>query len=303
MKRILTLLAIFSISLGAAYAQSDFYMSEQLFSRVGINPAGTGNSQNINLFGVTRFQYAGTKGAPFTALINVTGYIPKANSGLGLSLSYDQSGVAYDQMQAKLCYSYQICINTFHILSLGVGLGAIHKNFDPNKHVLDDDTERGHEFPSEYTRKTFFDASFGIEYNYQYLLLGASMTHIPGFFYSSDSTSTLTTTPNYYFYARGYIPCSEKFQIAPALSYYYTNQYHVIDTNVTMYFGKYIWFGLGYRTETTAYGLFGVEWEWLRVGYSCDVNIGKLHNVAWTSHEIMLSFSIPTQKMNGEWKY
>ena len=59
----------------AAYAQQDFTLSEQLFSRIAVNPAGTGNSANVNIFSVNRFQYAGSEGYPFTTMLNVHGYM------------------------------------------------------------------------------------------------------------------------------------------------------------------------------------------------------------------------------------
>ena len=59
--------------------------------------------------------------------------------------------------------------------------------------------------------------------------------------------------------------------------------------------------GVGYRVNTAVSFMAGFEWQWLRVGYSFDLNVGKLSDVAWTSHEIMLSFNIPTKKNKSEW--
>ena len=282
-----------------AMSQTDFVLSEQLFSRISINPAGTGNSENVNIFSLNRFQYVGVEGAPFTTMFNVQTYFDKASSGIGLSFSYDQSGVAYRQMQIKAVYAYHLNFGNQNIMSFGIGLGAYNKLFDPTKHIIEDNTEIGQGFPDEVQNSTFLDASFGIEYTNKYLLVGASITHIPGFFYES---TTLTSVPNYYAYIRGLIPCGSKFKLAPAAAYYFTGQFHVADVSLTGFISDYVWIGLGYRTETTAYAMFGFEWNWLRIGYSCDINFGKLSNIAYTSHEVMLSFSIPTKKKGSEWK-
>lgn len=275
----------------AAFAQNDFVLSEQLFSRIAINPAGTGNDQNVNIFSTTRLQYAGVENAPISTMLNLHGYIDKANSGLGLSVTYDYSGVAYQQIQAKAVYAYHINIKD-HIISLGVGLGLYSKIFDPSKHILDDEAERGQGFPDRYQSLTNFDASFGIEYTNKYFLFGAAINHIPGYFYE---TTTLTSKPSYYAYMRGYIPCGQKFSLAPAIAYYYTGQYHVADVNVTGFIVNHVWVGLGYRTEATGYAMVGFEWNWLRIGYCCDVNFGKLNKIGSTSHELTLSFAIPTK--------
>ncbi|MCQ2351643.1 MAG: PorP/SprF family type IX secretion system membrane protein [Paludibacteraceae bacterium] len=297
MRKLRLLFSCIALSVLSLYAQNDFTLSEQLFSRIRINPAGTGNSANVNIFSINRFQYAGMEGAPFTTLLNVQTYIEKAKSGIGVSFNYDKSGIAYHQIDFKAVYAYHLNFGKNNVFSFGVGLGLYNKEFDPSKHVYEPDPL----VPDRYQKNIKFDASFGIEYANPYILLGVSINHIPGFFYEQ---TTMNSRPSYYAYARGLIPCCEKFKLAPALVYYYTGQYHVIDANVTGFIGKYVYVGLGYKTETTAYAMVGFEWNWLRIGYACDVNIGKISNLAWTSHEVMLSFNIPTKRGNdGKWIY
>lgn len=301
MKKLYWLIGFITLGVVSTYAQNDFSLNEQLFSRIAINPAGIGNSANVNIFSISRFQYAGMQGSPFTTMLNVQTYIEKAKSGIGATFSYDQSGIAYQQINAKVVYAYNLNFGKNNIFSFGVGLGIYNKTFDPTKHVYDDPTEMGETIPDRFQSNTKFDASFGIEYANPYILIGASINHIPGYFYEK---TTLNSQPSYYAYARGLIPCAPKFKLAPAVAYYYTGQFHVIDVNVTGFIGKYFYAGLGYRTETTGYAMVGFEWNWLRIGYACDVNFGKLSKVAWTSHEIMLSFNIPTAKgQDGKWIY
>ena len=85
MKKIIVLLSALVASATIAFAQNDFVLTEQLFSRIAVNPAGTGNDENVNIFSLNRFQYAGADGAPFSTLLNVHGYFDKANSGVGLT--------------------------------------------------------------------------------------------------------------------------------------------------------------------------------------------------------------------------
>ncbi len=301
MKKIIVLLTALVASATVAFAQNDFVLTEQLFSRIAVNPAGTGNDENVNIFSLNRFQYAGADGAPFSTLLNVHGYFDKANSGVGLSFSYDGSGIAYNQIQVRGVYAYHLNFDNKHLLSFGVGIGAVIKTFDPDKHILVDESERGDGFYDKYTSKGSFDANLGIEYSMPYFLIGAAINHIPGFFIKAEDITSLSSVPAYYLYARGFIPITEKVKLAPAASYYYTGQSHVVDVNVTGFFGKMFWAGIGYRTLATPYVNVGLEWEWLRVGYSFDLNVGKLSDVAWTSHEIMLSFNIPTKKNKSEW--
>ena len=136
MKKIYCLLLTALLYAGVVNAQNDFSLNEQLFSRIAINPAGTGNSANVNLFTLGRFQYAGMEGSPYTVLLNAHGYIEKASSGVGLSVSYDKSGIAYHQVQAKAVYAYHLNFGRHNILSFGVGLGIMNKQFDPSNAIV-----------------------------------------------------------------------------------------------------------------------------------------------------------------------
>jgi len=298
MKKVNLIIGLLAFWVIVAHAQTDFSLTEQLFSRISINPAGTGNSSNVNIFSINRFQYAGAQGLPFSTLLNVQTYFEKAKSGIGVSVNYDQSGMAYRQIQAKAVYAYHLNFGKHNIFSFGVGLGIYNKMFDPSAHIYEPDPEN---VPDRFQSNTKFDASFGIEYANPYILIGASVNHIPGYFYEQ---TTMNTVPSYYGYIRGLIPCGSSFKLAPAVTYYYTGQYHVFDANLTGFIGKYVYVGLGYKTEYTGYVMVGFEWNWLRLGYACDLNFGKLNNIAWTSHEFMISFNIPTAKgANGKWIY
>ncbi len=297
MKKLQLILGCLTIGVLSSFSQTDFTLSEQLFSRISINPAGTGNSANVNIFSLNRFQYAGMEGAPFTTLLNVQSYIEKAKSGLGVSFSYDRSGIAYQQIQAKAVYAYHLNFGKNNIFSFGAGIGLYYKSFDPSKHIFNPDPA----IPDRFQDAVKFDASFGVEYTNPYILIGASINHLSGYFYEQ---TTLNSNPTYYGYVRGFIPCTDNFKLAPAVIYYYTGQFHVIDVNATGFIGKHVYVGLGYKTETTGYAMVGFEWKWLRIGYACDVNFAKLSNIAWTSHEIMLSFNISTKRgEDGKWIY
>ena len=94
--------ALFLASIVSVNAQNDFLLTEQLFSRIATNPAGTGNSENVNAFYLGRLQWSGFTGAPVSNLLNVHFYSPKMSSGFGASFSYDESGIAYPDLNAKL---------------------------------------------------------------------------------------------------------------------------------------------------------------------------------------------------------
>lgn len=306
--------ALFLASIVSVNAQNDFLLTEQLFSRIATNPAGTGNSENVNAFYLGRLQWSGFTGAPVSNLLNVHFYSPKMSSGFGASFSYDESGIAYSDLNAKLVYAYHLDIDENNLLSLGLSAGVEDKRFDPTKHILEDDTERGEEdaIPLEAEGKTSFDADFGAEFSNSHLLIGLSARHLPGFF---AETSTYNAVPQFYGYARGFIPVNTNLSLAPALLGMYIpslsgdeKEEYVGELNLTSFIYHNYWAGLGCRFNTiefsnsTATALVGFQWDWFRLGCAYELSLGELSNLSSSSFELMLSLDIPTKKKGNFWE-
>ena len=51
-------------------AQQDLMVSQQIFSRINVNPAGTGNNKGCDAFLLGRIQWAGVDNSPKTGLLN-----------------------------------------------------------------------------------------------------------------------------------------------------------------------------------------------------------------------------------------
>ena len=294
------------------FAQGDFKLSEQMFSRINQNPAAIGNNEKIQIFTAGRMQYVGMglEQTPTSALLNGHYYNEKLKSGFGLSFSYDELGLYNQTINAKICYAYNLDLFEGGLLSLGLSAGVVNKMFDPARHVWRDggDPLDG----AEKTNTTAFDLDFGFEFSYKYLLVGASITHLPGI---TQDVRTTAAPSHINAYVRGNIPLPEKFNLIPAFAY--TNigacntgtlisgdnaekvsigQEHLMDLSVTaLYDGKY-WLGVGYSVNSAVSLMAGFEWQWLRVGYCYDLSVGPVWDYTSSTHEVMLSFVIPTTK-------
>lgn len=312
MKKHLLLISVLLFVCTALFAQGDFKLSEQLFSRINQNPAAIGNNEKIQIFTAGRMQYVGMglEQTPTSALLNGHYYNENLKSGFGLSFSYDELGLYNQTINAKICYAYNIDLFDGGLLSLGLSAGVVNKMFDPERHVWRDngDPLAG----SEKTNTTAFDLDFGLEFSYKYLMLGASITHLTGI---TQDVRTTAAPSHINVYLRGNAPLPEKFNLIPAVAY--TNigalnsgklitgenaekvaigQNHIIDFSVTaLYDGKY-WLGVGYRLNSAVSFMAGFEWQWLRVGYCYDLSVGPVWNYTSSTHEVMLSFVIPTTK-------
>jgi type IX secretion system PorP/SprF family membrane protein len=261
MRKELFLITVLLFVCTSIFAQGDFRLSEQMFSRINQNPAAIGNNEKIQIFTAGRMQYVGLglEQTPTSALLNGHYYNENLKSGFGLSFSYDELGLYNQTINAKICYAYNLDLFEGGLLSLGLSAGVVNKMFDPARHVWRDggDPLDG----AEKTNTTAFDLDFGFEFSYKYLLVGASITHLPGI---TQDVRTTAAPSHINAYVRGNIPLPEKFNLIPAFAY--TNigacntgtlisgdnaekvsigQEHLMDLSVTaLYDGKY-WFGVG----------------------------------------------------------
>ncbi len=298
MKKILALVSFVMMVL-AVNAQQDLLLSQQFFSRINKNPAGTGNVTDLDLFLLGRYSYIEIKDAPKSFVLNAQTFNDKLNSGFGLSLFYDNIGVARSTTNAKLTYAYIVRLNDDLILSMGLAAGIQHSYIDPWEYSWEDWSELGQDgvpADKETTIKPDFD--FGVELTSPRLLLGASITHI-----TNNNATTLIAGRHFYAYARYMFPVSETLEIAPALTYMHRSKTDVVELNAMAFYDRFLWGGITYHPDihdgfgTNPVGFtVGVEYRNFRIGYTFDWAFGAVSRLSGNAQELMLSYSIPGKK-------
>ncbi len=274
------------------FAQQDLLLSQQFFSRINKNPAGTGNNEEIDIFLLGRMQWIGVDNAPRTCLLNATTYFEKFKSGVGLSVSYDQIGVGHSTTNAKAVYAYHIDLNENYILSMGVSAGANFGYFNPWVNELRDEDEYGAEtFPEDKETKVTPDFDLGFELTSLHWLFGISSTHI-----ANNTSTTYESGRHYYAYARGFFPLAQHWDIAPAIVYMHKSQTNLLELSTMAFYNRMIWGGVTWRPDLYHSGnpsmmvfTLGLEWEKFRFGYSYDLNLGSYNHLPSNTHEILLS--------------
>jgi len=297
MKKTIITLFIAIVSFSSIYSQHDIgpALSSQLFSRINFNPAGIGNSDKINIFNINRIQWAGFDGAPTYTLLNIHYFNEGLKSGFGGVFSYDKLGIANKAINGKLAYCYGMDISEKAVLSLGASAGVLDMGNDFS-------STSGHIFNPELgipetVSKINPDFDFGVEFSTPSVLIGASINHLG---YMSPATS-LTATQTYYGYIRGMLPVSNDISLAPSILYMNSGLTNVIDINVVSFFEKVYWAGLSLRPGAGFSAMIGLEWKSLRVGYSYEMSLGST-TISSNTHELMLSFVIPTDKKEAPTK-
>ncbi|MBR4970811.1 MAG: PorP/SprF family type IX secretion system membrane protein [Paludibacteraceae bacterium] len=301
MKKLLVLIGFLSLG-WAVNAQQELLLSQQYFSRINKNPAGIGNVEDVDLFLLGHYQYAGVEDAPKTLLFNAQTFISQINSGVGITFSHDNLGITRSFTNAKLVYSYGLRINDEMLVSLGLSMGILGTSFDAAEYIFEDDTEWGDlekEVGDDLDKHVRFDMDFGAEFTFrENLLAGFSITHL-----TNGESLTLRTGRHFYWYARYLFNINDKWDIAPMLTYMHHEKTNVLELNVTAFYNRFIWGGLtwhpdmsdGFGTNPLAITL-GAEYKRFRLGYTFDYAFGNVSRLAGTSHELMFSYSIERKK-------
>lgn len=282
------------LSVGSSHAQQDLLLSQQFFSRINVNPAGSGNNDKFDLFVLGRFQWVGVDKGPKVGLLNFSGYSEKLKSSLGLSVFHDHLGIGHSTTNAQVAYSYHLDITEKYILSLGLSAGANFGYFNPEDHIIRDESEYTdtETFVQEKTTEVTPDMNFGFEFTSKHWMVGASCTHL-----LNKESTTFKAGRHFYVYGRGFIPVSEHFDIAPALVYMHKNKTNILEINAMAFYDRFIWGGVTWKPDLAhptqmsmmAFTL-GIEFlERYRVGYTFDLNMGKYNNLPSNTHEILLS--------------
>jgi len=268
-----------------AYGQSDIFLTQQWFSRINMNPAATGNSNNVDVFILNRQQWTGFENAPTTNVLNAHSYFNSIQSGLGLSLILDKLGVGNQTVNAMFSYAYHIDLTDEVLLSLGLSGGLYNHIWDPTKHRKSEEDDPT--IPGQKSSRTSADFHTGMELNGYGITFGASVTHLlnssPERAYSSQPGREI------YAYARYRTAIDQNFDIAPGIMYRYGNYSNFFDFNVTGYYLKKYWAGFSFRPKKAIAAILGAEYGMFRIGYAYDRSVGTVASLAINTHEIMLS--------------
>ncbi|MBO4805005.1 MAG: type IX secretion system membrane protein PorP/SprF [Paludibacteraceae bacterium] len=280
-------------SVFSGLAQQDLMVSQQLFSRINVNPAGTGNNDKFDLFLLGRMQWAGVENSPKTGLLNFTGYSESLKSSLGLTVNYDKIGVGHSATNAQLVYAYHVDLTDKYILSMGLSGGANWGYFNPAVNIIRDESELSNmeTYTNEKDTEISPDANFGLELTTMNWMVGASCTHL-----LKSKSTTYMPGRHYYAYARGFFPLCETFDVAPALIYMHKHKTNVLEANVMAFYNRFVWGGATWKPDLSdPFDMsmlsltLGFEWHNYRLGYTYDLNLGKCNNLPSNTHELLLS--------------
>lgn len=293
---------LFLVRLGA-FAQQQPQFSHYSFNGMYLSPAYAGITDKTEVTMLYRYQWAGYQasfdggGAPKTGLISVSVPVRFLGGGVGLYATNDQLG-ATESSTASLSYSIHIKAGEGKI---GIGLLGNLTNIKKGEYRPND---LGDPSVPENSSDSKYDIGAGLWYQSSKLYIGGGINNLlQSKFRFEDSARTETngfglfTARNHAYLTGGYyLEVSPTVLVVPtAIIKYDLNKLSVEAGGRAVLSEKY-YAGLGYRHQeavTAMAGMYLLRSNALQLGYAFDLTTFNPEAKALTSHEIMLSYSIP----------
>lgn len=263
------------------------------------NPSYTGFNQGVDVT-LIRNQKWGNYGEGFNANSLSAGTILRdGNSGIGISLYSDYVGIT-SKLNAHLLYSYRIKLGEQMNLRFGVGAGVVDNRIDFSNIIVTDPNDPV-VISAVGDRKTMFDMTVGLNFNYADLRIGVSLPQVLGskLLYADNDVSYYTlerqivSNVGYSWYLnrdKGILINPEALVI-----YSFAGAPIHYSANLMFELEKIGWIGVGYKSDYAISFNMGVNVvKNLKFGLAYDYIISDV--AAYSSKpnaEIILKYSIP----------
>ncbi len=308
MKKIISFLYLIFIINLAASGQIDPQFTNNMFYKLGVNPAYAGADNALNGLILNRYQWVGMKGAPETLVFSVDAStnLFGTSGGLGLNIISDRLG-NFENILINANYAYRTELS-FGALSIGVSAGFYNQSVNGDWKGIDDDRftdpTNDQSVPQGEASQLAFDAGAGLYLTTNNYFLGFSTTHINEATIEFDE-SARSYLPRHYYLMGGYnIRLADPlFELRPSFLFKSDIATWQLDVNTNIVYNDKFWGGLSYRVDDAVALLMGLELaNGLKVGYSFDLVTSAIGYYGFASHEIFVSYSV-TLERNRSQKY
>jgi type IX secretion system PorP/SprF family membrane protein len=305
---------LLAVAAGSAAAQQQPQFTHYGLNGMHLNPAYAGIKGQGEALLIGRYQYynygtyGDANGSPRTGLMTLSLPILAVSGGVGLSVYYDQAGMA-KMTNAALSYSQHIKLGAG---KLGIGVQGLYTYLGKGTYIAIDPEDIN--VPKDASDNKF-DLGAGLWYEAPKFYAGLSLNNLLRSEYSFKSGGTEGTPSRYlaenhaYFTAGYNIDATSSVVVTPMVlvkavlpGKYSSSTKFVNPKNYSFEGGvratiddKY-WAGVNYRHEESVSGLLGLSFakdNAMRLGYAFDFIAFNQEARAFSSHEIMLSYRLP----------
>ena len=280
-----------------AIAQQTRLSSLYKENRFLINPSNAGYGEGLMGYVNYRNQWTGVVGSPTTGLVSLHTPLGK-NTNVGANLVYDQTSFV-TTVNAKLAYAHDIKLASDHQLSLGVGLGINHTQFDFSDAVVEDPTD--FILANGNVGSTTFDLDAGLRYSWKGLLeIGIAAPHVIeslGEIRAREKEFTYDLSRHFNAYVGYDFWIKKDWLIAPSAMVrwlpYKTNLSY--DGTVKFGYKELVWAAFTWRAETGPVAGLGFKVaDKFIIGYAYDFTLNGIDGNPGSpgSNEIMIGFHL-----------
>jgi len=282
-----------------AFGQQDPQFSQYMLTEIYYNPAYAGIPGSAEFAALHRTQWLGYEstfdgaGNPQTQLISANVPLFKINSGTAFYAINDRLG-ALNNLEIQASYAYHLAFKNSK-LSIGVRAGVVSQSidFDQYRWVDPDDPLR----QSGKETQIRPDLSAGIYYRAQKYYLSLSASHLlhSEFNFGNDSLANALITHLYFMAGYDY-EINYDFILRPSVLIKSDLTTYSFDVSLLAYFREKLWFGFSFRQSDAMIAMIGYSFlkdNSLRLGYSFDYIINAQEAKNPTSHELLLSYTLP----------
>lgn len=298
---------------GSAYAQQDIQVSQAYFNRLLYNPAVAGSNDGLCGTLTYRNQWVGFgDGNPKDLMVN--GHYGFSDPwlgmkhGVGIVVISDQIG-PFTALNAKLDYAFRYPVGQ-GMLSAGLGLGYTANQVTSEWYSVDD-PNFDPSLPTVGSSVGGFDMDFGLYYKIpNKLYVGISSTHLTQPLMTEENINNsgannfLYSSRRHYYLTAGYTAqlSDPNFVLKPYTLVKTDGAVTTFDIGSLVEYKGQFWGGLAYRFQDAVVPMVGMmkatnNGGTFRFGYSYDVTTSKLASASSGTHEIMLNYCMPIERV------
>ena len=286
-KRRLILLFLLTIPLWG-YSQDEAIFTQHGMNQSMFNPAYTVVNNIVTLSAMSRVQWVGLEGAPFTnTFIGSTTFF-RNKGGVGLTVHNNSYGVS-SNTEIFTQASYKIILGASNQLSMGLqgGYMSFESNFgDIDEAIIDPNFNQ-----NIVEQLVFPNFGFGVFFNTENFYMGVS---IPKYLeYQSIEANELYSYNRHVYISSGYVIPVRLFQLKlSAVGIYWDDQFSY-EANAALLFANSIWAGV-FTRDLNAFGLKGMFelTDRLKFGLTAELPSTDLVQNQYGSYEAFISFEI-----------
>lgn len=304
MKTTSILIGIVMLTTGA-YAQQEYSFSHFAQANSFFNAGATGTSETANITGLFRKQWAGFNGSPLTGGISYDHPLQEYNMGLGGFIFSDKIGETI-MTNVVANYSYHLKLDDKHHIGMGAAVGADFISTDFDRLVYWDNQDQVFSGKQSIVVPR---AGIGFHFYSKDYYVGISAPRLLTFNDKNNVSINRDNMPSlvsHYYLTGGYtFHLNDQFDLkATTLGKYTPNVIVQGDINATVIWDKTVGLGVGYKSLGFAtINLIYTYDKVVSIGYAFDFTLTQMRNYSKGSHEVMITYNLPTKSKTSQVSY